>query len=851
MEAYPGCIDIAPSVWKTCQVPGCGTQFKLFKYLEQHLRRQHGFDNVWLKASWLHLETNRERCTPPAEAVTGEEAAAVTVAFGEDGTVVEEDYCCLLCNGGKILRKRSFLPHMVRYHHKTMDEVKDWAVAKDAQLFKNNAVSEFTIRHLRLTKGLKTFHESVQEVADVAHEGDVCDQVSGRSSFVQPSAKARPRPASSSSSSTAASSVRLQPPPSSTRMLQSVQHELAEPMSEPASSQETPLPTPLSVTSSPGGSPTSPSMLAVLKSIEAKISGIGDAPKRDAAIEVPLPMVQLTAEVVEWTAGSLSEESRRHTWPIQHTTNVDIFEFQRFLRSRALSDQSVEIYTQGVRYFFNVFDISAENNSPIGALVVVYTEGLLTTAFELPLLSTEYSWTRKIIDSMTLLLDFLGIECNRRRFDEAGRCLRLLSKEYFASKKRSGYKDKKVNMLKKKQLDAERLKQLPPVTVTKSAVKQAMVDLHTIHNHVAGGGEFPLKLRHAANVAMVGTIFLNGFAGRSKEWRVMKLSDVKATIESGKTYFTCSQHKTAKIYGDLGKHIADGTMETIKRYIELPGTDRDVFLESGKLATTTVSVSSMLSRFGDLYLPGFQYPTVNLLRKYYHTAIEHDRSKAMAFVARLDAHSEAIARQVYCASNPEQDAEKAKHLVDVILEGPVEWPTQAELDAGSMGDVLKRFERGTAAEDEVDADVCGSSEDEVDAAVSEAAVPAAKKRRYGYIADKGKFEKIDPNPNLISHPPPPQQTQAVLSFGDQESTPRGKKSQFTLEQKNWIARECRTFMGGDAFVDHGQAPPAIELKRILDDGIAHGRLPQDATQEKVRHVARNWKCTEPRGVDID
>jgi len=321
-----------------------------------------------------------------------------------------------------------------------------------------------------------------------------------------------------------------------------------------------------------------------------------------------------------------------------------------------------------------------------------------------------------------------------------------------------------------------------------------MIDVHTIYKHVSEGNELTIKLRQVANVAMTGTIFLNGFAGRSKEWRIMQLSHVKKVIASGKTYFTCSQHKTAKTYGDLGKHIADGTMETIKRYIELPGTGRDIFLEPGKLTMATVSVSSLLYRFGSVYLSGHQYPTVNLMRKYYHTEIMRDSSKAIAFVARLDAHSEGVARQVYVASNPEQDAQKAKELVSVIMNGPVEWPTQEELDAGCIDELQNRFARSSACDGDAD-DVADSDDMDHDAML--AAVPdqpaAKKKRRYEYLQAEKRFVKNDPEPNMIVHTPPPEYKQTVLTFNGasssqstentlpsgSQSVARGKKSHLT------------------------------------------------------------------------
>lgn len=317
-------------------------------------------------------------------------------------------------------------------------------------------------RHLKLTKGLVAFREANLHTPQLQESAELV----APAAFVRPSSKAMPRPPSPLLGTSA---VKAEQAAESVRIV----------TAEPPSSQESPLPSSLAMTSpaeSPQGSPT---MLTTLQNIQATIADFNGARPRDPAFEVPLPKVTIIDEAMQWSADSLSKESRRHTWPIRHQADIDDIDFQRFLKSRALSQQSVDIYTQGVRYFFNMFDISvnekhvsiasAENSKLIGFFVVLYTENVMTTAFELPLLNTEYPWTRKIIDSVSLMLDFLGIECNRRRLDEAGRCLQLLAKEYFNPKKRSGYKERKVGMMQKKQSDAERLKHMPSVPEIKKA----------------------------------------------------------------------------------------------------------------------------------------------------------------------------------------------------------------------------------------------------------------------------------------------------------------------------------------------------------------------------------------------
>jgi hypothetical protein len=71
----------------------------------------------------------------------------------------------------------------------------------------------------------------------------------------------------------------------------------------------------------------------------------------------------------------------------------------------------------------------------------------------------------------------------------------------------------------------------------------------------------------------------------------------------------------------------------------------------------------------------------------------------MEFVARLDAHSSNVTREIYAVSTPEQDAKRAKELVQVMIGGPVAVPTPADISATTVDHVIARF---ALAEDDVD-----------------------------------------------------------------------------------------------------------------------------------------------------
>jgi hypothetical protein len=141
-----------------------------------------------------------------------------------------------------------------------------------------------------------------------------------------------------------------------------------------------------------------------------------------------------------------------------------------------------------------------------------------------------------------------------------------------------------------------------------------------------------------------------------------------------------------------------------------------------------------------------------------------------------------------------------------------------------------------------------------------------KKRRYELDVRSGKVIKHDPEPNMVMHKDPVKQTQLKLAEAPAAAAPaiqpaasqpmpeaaasssagaapaasapqRGsiKASPFTIKQQDYIAKSCFEFLGDFA---KGKSPPNFKLEEILKTGIAAGVLPNTATLEQVRSVAR-------------
>ena len=93
--------------------------------------------------------------------------------------------------------------------------------------------------------------------------------------------------------------------------------------------------------------------------------------------------------------------------------------------------------------------------------------------------------------------------------------------------------------------------------------------------------------------------------------------------------------------------------------MQLPGNDAfEYFLVSPRIGSTSpINVAYYLGQYCKTYLPTeVTHPTVNLLRKWYHTALEQivtDKAKLRKLTEAVDAHSAAVAARHYILKGPE------------------------------------------------------------------------------------------------------------------------------------------------------------------------------------------------------
>ena len=232
-----------------------------------------------------------------------------------------------------------------------------------------------------------------------------------------------------------------------------------------------------------------------------------------------------------------------------------------------------------------------------------------------------------------------------------------------------------------------------------------MMTLIGIQREYVGQDILPLRVQGLANAAMIGVIYCNGFGGRCGEWCILKLRDFRAQMKRGKSYVLCQEHKTSHVYGDLAKWLAEGSKEAMTTYAGLPRRDDcETFFHPSFEGVRTVDVHHALKRFGEKFLPECQQkPTVNLMRKWYHTKLmtmSKTEDELYALMSRIDAHSQSVAAKHYVLQNPEHDANLAKILVEEVLGTTVPWPKDgapalAEVEGEDQGHAVhyKRHRR--------------------------------------------------------------------------------------------------------------------------------------------------------------
>lgn len=411
-----------------------------------------------------------------------------------------------------------------------------------------------------------------------------------------------------------------------------------------------------------------------------------------------LPKLKIRSEAKDCAHPVPKRGSRTKPWPWRENEEA-VLKFKAWcIEFKQAADYLAERWARCVARFLHLLareddadeqplDLLPELRPEV--LAAVHMQGLHMEAFsKLDILLPVRSWTEDILCSMKICCEYTLAVCRKENLAARGddenywpSCIEsigMLLKDLGGPLEAQVRKAKAHRLEQNKELDAQRLSELPTVEHMKDAVHRAMLTLQAIAEQGNRGAQKVLTVRQhrAATIALVGIIALNGFMGRAKEYAVTTKEHVQSQLAKKLDYIVCSDHKTQKCYGSIAKWFAPGTVKAIECYLTL---ERKVgspyFLFSGK-KDTPVSVSVCLRVFAKLYLCAAV--TVLILRKWFHSELVRlckNEDDVIALFTRIDKHSVNIARKHYILTTIEDDVGLAKEISMTMLGEPVPWPT--------------------------------------------------------------------------------------------------------------------------------------------------------------------------------
>ena len=672
-----------------------------------------GATDTSMNGHWIHHCHLFERTQ---KALTHDEASHVGLVYDEDGKVDETSFCCLQCPETPIISKRGCLKHFVHsrtLHSLDLATVNKWLVTKDSFQLAKHALGKITQEHLDAHMCL-THGWAFAAGEQAALPEDPADQLVPMPDDQAPDDArflcddmdvAVPEPALvtlDDGSHWKAMWVRVdaagQPfHPAQLREVNELYVDGAAETVNPhtlvvgASSTAQPVSVPQGQVILEGVERLAPQEPAILERVERLVEKIEEKQKKADEYECDRPKVSVSEFCLSWRKTDLKTVDEdgnpleKKRCPIPDTCDLDLGAFEQYLKKIVKSDSAVTDNLTGVKRFWNLIDVDCDAPSPISILVAMFETNIHAQIFSTELMHTAYTWNNKIAKALDHFCDWAIEDAQRNRWKNAEHAIGQVKSDVWYYKHDTQEGQKKARKVRARK-DARRIENLAPPEALKAAVKDAMKELWGLHNRLTQGGGAPTEEDRAfANVIIVGIVFLNGFAGRSGEWKLAKTSHFQEQRAAGLNFLECDMHKTARYYGTLAKHLAPGTIKALELYTSLPNKHTDLLFDPIRGSTKDASVHKALHKFGELFLNDTERPGVTLLRKMFHSKLiqMHREGQCLDLLAKADAHSLNVAIDVYTVIVPENDAKLGSILYEQVMGAPVDWPSEGELLAWS------------------------------------------------------------------------------------------------------------------------------------------------------------------------
>ena len=672
----------------------CFKTFNTFESLVTHYDKKEGFNKKAMKGHYIHDQYLKERARKRFKfnEITQLEFEHVGLVEEEGGQVDEQRYKCLArAKEGKSYngRKREVIDHMMT--HGVIPQIsRNWLCAKDGNRVKHN--TRYGAMKLQLTRAI-TARSSEQErnqESDPNAESDILmGGPQGDDAFDE-------RPAGTISPRSSSAEQVVQSGSASTEAWL------------PPTSKASPLPQPqsLAVERSPE-SEASRSLRNIATSLDAFTQRVEDVLKRQGApavqeagtkLEVEIPKITLGHLIQTFKKEDLKEDAKHHKCPIPGDESTNLEGFEKYLKTRVpkiRAKTTVHYIMLAINRFFNLFDINGENIDFIGILVALHEDETLINAIETELLDPARSWSNKIASALNHLCNYGISVCKRKRFTEARNSIEQLQEHVVIPYKNRCHDLQHEAGKKMAREMGERLDNLAKYEDFIVAVKKAMIALHLLSEDTKDGKELTEEQKVAANIFIIGIIYHNGFAGRSGEWKRAKKQHFFDQIEKGLEYIICPDHKTARYWGELAKYLFPGTVEALKVYLALPGKLTDLLLEPVREGTVSADVVRSLKAFGADFLPGFERPACNMIRKKYSSEyIQKTREgEFIKLLEKGDAHGSGVILDTYAITTAKNDATVGKKIHLMVFGDAVPWPSPEELSEAEKNRVYDYVEK--------------------------------------------------------------------------------------------------------------------------------------------------------------
>lgn len=432
-------------------------------------------------------------------------------------------------------------------------------------------------------------------------------------------------------------------------------------------------------------------------SIQELISGLtgalkeiakGSNPQDKGELEEGGPKIRFTPEAKAWKLSQRDEEAGRMAWPLEPNFDVDLKKFKVYLEAHC--GQAKKSMQQNIRlvwYVYGMFQLPSKFSQE-GFWAEMYLSGKGETWASLDILSPLIPNTANISTAVDHLIDHLIMQAGRKRHTEASRCLNGFKNEVLAPLRTKVQVQKNAARLLRLEKDAARLEQLPPQEVLKDAIKDTMICLHWASVRAQEGQaqaqDQDRNLKACTNALMAGIVFCNTYAGRPGEWAVLERSEVEEMMQAGQDWIKLTKHKTKKVYGSCGRAVPEGTRMCMQAALKVHPAEAKFFFDPARASTKVVTMSSLLTKWSEVFTPDHLSAGPTLQRKLMHTKPQDEEvaSKVFAEICKYDKHKTTTGQRNYVAAALEDEAKKGAIIFKNVLGDPVQWPTPQEVKAG-------------------------------------------------------------------------------------------------------------------------------------------------------------------------